>query len=73
MANDKTKSPAFQPFTWADADKCGPVPAGHVIATVSTLHDLVTGSALVMEVLEREDIGDGHGEEAVRQRADVVA
>ena len=57
MTTTKTLSPAFQPFTWADADKCGPVPAGHMISVVSTLHDLVAGSALVKETLEREDIG----------------
>lgn len=57
MTTDKTLPPAFQPFTWANVDKCGPVPAGHVINTVSTLRDLMAGSALVMEMLEREDIG----------------
>lgn len=56
-AAEQAAAPMFEPFAWSpDVNGCRPLPAGAVLQFTETVRDMTSGAALVLSIIEADEL-----------------
>ena len=70
-AAEQAATPMFEPFAWSPRAKdCRPLPAVAVLRFTETVRDMTAGAALVLSIIEADDLAAENEERTLFSRHD---